>query len=155
MPSCPESIVLKDISGSLQEISSVIDRGRAADKQWDGLCLNATLLTNGPKRCPASMVLVQRLLYLNERYMAHMLSRLRKQKLTLGSYGLLACLRRSGEPYAMSPQDLFKALSLSSGGVSVLIEQMEKGRLIKRVPDPNDRRGVLVKLTNRGQVIAD
>lgn len=99
--------------------------------------------------------LVYRLIYLNERYMAVMQSRLRKQGLTLGSYGVLACLRRQGEPYAMSPTAIFKALSLSSGGVSNLLEKMEKDRLVKRSPDPNDRRGVLVKLTNRGKVIAD
>jgi DNA-binding MarR family transcriptional regulator len=90
--------------------------------------------------------LVYRLIYLNERYMAAMNSRLRKQGLTLGSYGVLACLRRHGEPYAMSPTALYQALSLSSGGVS---------NLVKRSPDPGDRRGVLVKLTNRGKVIAD
>lgn len=99
--------------------------------------------------------LVYRLVYLNERYMAAMQSRLRKQGLTVGSYGVLACLRRSGEPYAMSPTAIFKALSLSSGGVSNLLEKMEKDRLVKRSADPNDRRGVLVKLTTRGQVIAD
>lgn len=99
--------------------------------------------------------LVYRLIYLNERYMAAMQSRLRKQGLTLGSYGVLACLRRKGEPYAMSPTAIFQTLSLSSGGVSNLLEKMEKDRLVKRSPDPNDRRGVLVKLTNRGKVIAD
>jgi DNA-binding MarR family transcriptional regulator len=99
--------------------------------------------------------LVYRLIYLNERYMAAMNSRLRKQGLTLGSYGVLACLRRHGEPYAMSPTALYQALSLSSGGVSNLLEKMEKDQLVKRSPDPGDRRGVLVKLTNRGKVIAD
>jgi DNA-binding MarR family transcriptional regulator len=99
--------------------------------------------------------LVYRLAYLNERYMAAMQSRLRKQGLTVGSYGVLACLRRGGEPYAMSPTAIFKALSLSSGGVSNLLEKMEKDRLIKRSADPTDRRGVLAKLTTRGQVIAD
>lgn len=99
--------------------------------------------------------LVYRLAYLNERYMAAMQSRLRKQRLTVGSYGVLACLRRAGEPYAMSPTAIFKALSLSSGGVSNLLEKMEKDRLVKRSADPSDRRGVLVKLTTRGQVIAD
>lgn len=108
-----------------------------------------------PRFNSAAKGLVYRLIYLNERYMAAMQSRLRKQGLTLGSYGVLACLRRHGEPYAMSPTALFKKLSLSSGGVSNLLEKMEKDRLVKRSPDPNDRRGVLVKLTNRGKVIAD
>lgn len=39
--------------------------------------------------------------------------------------------------------------------MSNLLEKMEKDRLIKRSADPTDRRGVLVKLTTRGQVIAD
>jgi DNA-binding MarR family transcriptional regulator len=108
-----------------------------------------------PKYNGAAKGLVYRLIYVNERYMAAMQTRLRKQGLTLGSYGVLACLRRQGEPYAMSPTAIFQALSLSSGGVSNLLEKMEKDRLVKRSPDPNDRRGVLVKLTTRGQVIAD
>lgn len=108
-----------------------------------------------PRFNGAAKGLVYRLIYLNERYMAAMQSRLRKQGLTLGSYGVLACLRRRGEPYAMSPTAIFQALSLSSGGVSNLLEKMEKDRLVKRSPDPTDRRGVLVKLTNRGKVIAD
>lgn len=108
-----------------------------------------------PRFNGAAKGLVYRLIYLNERYMAAMQSRLRKQGLTIGSYGVLACLRRQGEPYAMSPTAIFQALSLSSGGVSNLLERMEKDRLVKRSPDPNDRRGVLVKLTTRGQVIAD
>jgi len=108
-----------------------------------------------PRFNGAAKGLVYRLIYLNERYMAGMQSRLRKQGLTIGSYGVLACLRRQGEPYAMSPTAIFQALSLSSGGVSNLLERMEKDRLVKRSPDPNDRRGVLVKLTTRGQVIAD
>ncbi len=108
-----------------------------------------------PRYNSAAKGLVYRLIYLNERYMTAMQSRLRKQGLTIGSYGVLACLRRQGEPYAMSPTAIFQALSLSSGGVSNLLERMETDRLVKRSPDPNDRRGVLVKLTPRGQVIAD
>lgn len=108
-----------------------------------------------PRYNAGAKSLVYRIVYLNERYMAHMQSRLRKQGLTLGSYGVLACLRRMGEPYAMTPTNLFKVLSLSSGGVSNLLEQMEKARLIKRTPNPLERGGDLVKLTNRGKVIAD
>ena len=35
------------------------------------------------------------------------------------------------------------------------IDRLAEGGLVRRLPDPQDKRGVLVQLTDRGQAVAD
>jgi DNA-binding MarR family transcriptional regulator len=63
---------------------------------------------------------------------------------------VLALLRRVGPPYRMSPSDLYSRLALSSGGTTKILKRLEDAKLIERVPDPNDGRGLLVGLTREG-----
>jgi DNA-binding MarR family transcriptional regulator len=67
-----------------------------------------------------------------------------------GEFDVLATLRRSGHPYQLSPTDLFNALMVSSGTMTHRIDRLEQVDLVKRIPDPCDRRGILVQLTNEG-----
>ncbi|MEW6499456.1 MAG: MarR family transcriptional regulator [Cyanobacteriota bacterium] len=67
-----------------------------------------------------------------------------------GEFDVLATLRRSGHPYQLSPTDLFNALMVSSGTMTHRIDRLEQADLVKRIPDPSDRRGMLVQLTNQG-----
>jgi DNA-binding MarR family transcriptional regulator len=75
--------------------------------------------------------------------------------LTIGMFDVLAALRRSGPPYRLSPSQLYNALMLSSGAMTNRIDRLEERRLVKRVPDPNDRRGLLVTLTPAGKHAVD
>jgi DNA-binding MarR family transcriptional regulator len=50
----------------------------------------------------------------------------------------------------MSAGDLSRALLLSSGAMTNRVDRLETAGLVRRVPDPKDRRGVLVELTERG-----
>jgi DNA-binding MarR family transcriptional regulator len=68
----------------------------------------------------------------------------------VGEFDVLATLRRSGHPYQLSPTMLFNALMVSSGTMTHRIDQLEKAGLVKRVPDPQDRRGTLIALTEQG-----
>lgn len=70
--------------------------------------------------------------------------------LNLGEFDVLATLRRSGHPYQLSPTDLFNALMVSSGTMTHRIDQLERAELVRRIPDPNDRRGTLIALTDKG-----
>ncbi|MGD1927330.1 MAG: MarR family winged helix-turn-helix transcriptional regulator [Leptolyngbyaceae cyanobacterium] len=70
--------------------------------------------------------------------------------LTLGEFDALATLRRSGVPYQLSPTELFKALMISSGTITHRIDQLEQAALVQRIPDPSDRRGTLITLTDKG-----
>ncbi|MFC6669968.1 MarR family winged helix-turn-helix transcriptional regulator [Marinobacterium aestuariivivens] len=68
---------------------------------------------------------------------------------------MLATLRRAGAPYALAPTQLFEALLISSGGMTNRLDRLEKAGLISRAPNPGDRRGTLVTLTDKGLELTD
>ncbi len=70
-------------------------------------------------------------------------------------FDVLATLRRSGDPYRLSAGELAASMMLSTGGTTARLDRLEKAGLIERLPSPNDRRGVLVRLTTRGFDIVD
>lgn len=70
--------------------------------------------------------------------------------LNVGEFDVLATLRRSGQPYQLSPTDLFNTLMVSSGTMTHRIDRLEQADLVKRIPDPSDRRGTLIQLTDKG-----
>jgi len=72
-----------------------------------------------------------------------------------GEVGLLSALRISGPPYRSSPTRLAKGLMLSSAGVTSRIDRLERRGLVRRLADPNDRRGVMIELTDAGLEIVD
>jgi DNA-binding MarR family transcriptional regulator len=72
-----------------------------------------------------------------------------------GWFDLLAALRRAGAPYELNPTRLMRATLLSSSGMTKRLDRMEAAGLIERRPDPNDRRGTLVRLTRRGKSLID
>jgi DNA-binding MarR family transcriptional regulator len=67
-----------------------------------------------------------------------------------GEFDVLATLRRSGEPYALSPRQLSATLMLTTGGMTGRLDKLERAGLLRRSPDPHDRRGLQVTLTERG-----
>lgn len=70
--------------------------------------------------------------------------------LNIGEFDVLATLRRSGHPYQLSPTLLFNTLMVSSGTMTHRIDQLQQAELVKRIPDPLDRRGCLIALTDKG-----
>jgi DNA-binding MarR family transcriptional regulator len=70
--------------------------------------------------------------------------------LTVGEFDVLATLRRSGRPYQLSPTELFNTLMVSSGTMTHRIDRLEQSALVQRIPDPSDRRGTQIQLTQRG-----
>lgn len=70
--------------------------------------------------------------------------------LQLGEFDVLATLRRAGAPYALTPTQLFGTLMVSSGGMTNRLDRLERAGLIVRTPNPEDRRGTLVSLTEKG-----
>ncbi|BEL12344.1 hypothetical protein Q0Z83_105350 [Actinoplanes sichuanensis] len=70
-------------------------------------------------------------------------------------FDVLATLRRSGAPFQLSPGALAASMMLSTGGTTARLDRLEKAGLVARSPDPNDRRGILVRLTPEGRAIAD
>jgi DNA-binding MarR family transcriptional regulator len=67
-----------------------------------------------------------------------------------GEFDVLATLRRSGEPYSLTPTELFRSMMLSSAAMTNRIDRLEERGLVERSPDPDDRRGVRITLTGEG-----
>jgi DNA-binding MarR family transcriptional regulator len=72
-----------------------------------------------------------------------------------GWFDVLAALRRSGRPYELSPSQLLDAMIVTSGGLTKRLDRMEQAGLVTRGPDPDDRRGTLVRLTRSGRSTID
>ena len=71
------------------------------------------------------------------------------------AYSLLGKLRRHGAPYQVSAGKLATDLRLSSGAMTNRLDRMEAAGLVRRLPDPNDRRGTLVEPTALGHAAWD
>ena len=67
-----------------------------------------------------------------------------------GEFDVLATLRRSGQPYQLSPTELFNTMMVSSGTMTHRVDRLEQAGLVERIPDPSDRRGTLIHLTTKG-----
>lgn len=70
-------------------------------------------------------------------------------------FDVLATLRRSGSPYALSPGDLLKSTMVTSGTMTNRIDQLEKAGLVERIRNPDDGRSVLIGLTTAGKALID
>lgn len=101
------------------------------------------------------MALVPRVLRLAHLYDAEMTRVSRSFDLKPGWLDVLSALRRVGPPYRMSASELAGWVLLSSGGMTNRLDRMEDAELVRRRPDPSDRRGVLVELTPRGRALID
>ena len=75
--------------------------------------------------------------------------------LNRGEVGVLGALRFAGPKQQLSPTRLFKGLMLSSAGITSRLDRLEQRGYVTRKPDPDDRRGVLVELTDAGRQVVD
>jgi DNA-binding MarR family transcriptional regulator len=73
--------------------------------------------------------------------------------LVWGDVKVLGSLRYGGPPYRSTPGKLGSQLGLSSGAMTSRLDKMEEAELIRRLPDPGDRRGVVIELTEHGREI--
>ena len=86
----------------------------------------------------------------------------RARKSSFSEYGIegwafdvLSALRRSGEPYQLSPSTLLQETLVTSGTMTNRIDRLVTAGWVERLPDPDDRRGVLVRLTEAGRATVD
>jgi DNA-binding MarR family transcriptional regulator len=70
-------------------------------------------------------------------------------------FDVLSALRRQGSPYQLSPGALLRATLVTSGTMTNRIDGLADAGLVARRPDPQDKRGVLVTLTDQGLAAAD
>jgi DNA-binding MarR family transcriptional regulator len=79
----------------------------------------------------------------------------REHGLEPGWHDVLATLRRTGPPYRLRPTEFSSALMLTSSGTTKRLDRLEQAGLIERAPDPDDRRGILITLTDAGRELID
>lgn len=68
---------------------------------------------------------------------------------------MLGVLRRTGAPYRMAPTALARTLLLTTASITHRVDRLQAAGFVARTPDPADRRGVLVGLTQTGLEVAD
>jgi DNA-binding MarR family transcriptional regulator len=66
-------------------------------------------------------------------------------------FDVLSALRRAGAPYQLTPSKLLTQTLVTSGTMTNRIDRLAAKDLVKRLPDPGDRRGVLVQLSETGR----
>ncbi len=68
---------------------------------------------------------------------------------------VLFTLRRAGPPYRLSPTALSGALLVSTGTMTNRLDRLEARGLVRRRPNPDDRRGLVIELTDAGRTLVD
>ena len=68
---------------------------------------------------------------------------------------MLSALRRSGKPYQLSPGQLVHETLVTSGTMTNRVDRLVTRGLVERSPDPEDRRGVQVRLSTAGRKAVD
>ena len=108
-----------------------------------------------PELDAASMGVVGRVLRLGKLWEQRAARLLQDYGLGVGEFDVLATLRRQGKPYQLSPSRLSRAAMLTTGGTTNLLDRLERNGWVERRPNPDDRRGTLVRLTTAGRKLAD
>jgi DNA-binding MarR family transcriptional regulator len=94
--------------------------------------------------------IVQRIDSINGYLKRSMSETLAEHGLKLGEWGVLGQLRRVGPPYRLSPGELTHHAELSSGAMTNRLDRLEQAALVRRLPNPDDRRGLLIEMTDAG-----
>lgn len=116
----------------------------AVDRQlaiWARELPNLDLLTEG---------VVERIAKLARYLERSMNETLAQFGLSYGEFRVLALLRKSGPPYRLSPGHLADALGLSSSAMTNRLDRLEAARVVRRLPDPVDRRSLKIEPTEDG-----
>ncbi len=94
--------------------------------------------------------IVERIQGIERRLRLVMEDTLDEHGLSYGEWKLLCKLRRAPERTS-TPGELSASLELSSGAMTNRIDRLEREGLVRRHPDPRDRRGVRVEMTEAGE----
>ena len=108
-----------------------------------------------PELDVSSMGLVGRFKRITQHLSLEMAKTFTEFGLNPASFDVLATLRRSGPPYALSPNDLIASMMVTSGTMTNRIDQLVKTGLVERIKNPSDARSVSIALTKKGFALID
>jgi DNA-binding MarR family transcriptional regulator len=108
-----------------------------------------------PNLDPVTEGIVERIQNLYKDFDRSMEETLIKHNLDRRAFHLLGRLRSYGPPYRRSPGQLAGDMRLSSGAMTNRLDRLEAAGLIRRLPDPTDRRGALIEPTEAGHAAWD
>jgi DNA-binding MarR family transcriptional regulator len=94
--------------------------------------------------------IVDRIMALNKRFKRSMEKTLSEFGLSHGEWSVLGALFRAGDPFTRAAGQLSDVCECSSAAMTNRLDRLEEQGLVRRLPDPSDRRGVLVELTEKG-----
>ncbi|MEX3012000.1 MarR family winged helix-turn-helix transcriptional regulator [Hoeflea sp. TYP-13] len=80
---------------------------------------------------------------------------LRDFGLTHAAFEVLVALRAQSTPRQLMPTELYRSVLLSSGGTTKILIELERRGLIRRVPNPEDGRSKIVRLTIEGEKLVE
>ncbi|MGX1884963.1 MarR family winged helix-turn-helix transcriptional regulator [Streptomyces sp. NPDC055287] len=89
------------------------------------------------------------------RYSTKLTTSIERHGLSVAGFDVLTALRRSGRPYRLTAGQLADSGLVSSAGVTLRIDRLEKDGLIVRERDAEDRRVVYSRLTDKGLSTVD
>ena len=131
-------LTLKDLQTSLRMASDLVDEILA---QWR---------KERPDLDASPMGVIGRVARLYKYFQKSLADVFAEYGLNPGEFDVLATLRRSGEPYQLTPTELYNSMMVSSGTMTNRIDKLEKMGLVERLADERDRRGTLISLTDKG-----
>ena len=101
------------------------------------------------------MAIMGRLMRIAKHMENHVAELHKRYDLKMGEFDVLATLRRSGQPYRLTPSELISSMMLTSGAMTNRLDKLEKKGLIAREHSKEDRRSVTVELTEKGFELID
>jgi len=108
-----------------------------------------------PELDPSAMGVVGRVLRLGKLWEQRLGRLLKEHRLVAGEFDVLATLRRQGDECELSPSQLSQVAMLTTGGMTNLLDRLQRRGWVERRPNPADRRGTLVRLTAEGRELID
>lgn len=75
--------------------------------------------------------------------------------LAVWEFDVLVALRRTGQPYRLTPGQLLAETLVTSGTMTNRIDRLERRGLVRREPVPDDLRATWVALTDEGRARVD
>lgn len=110
---------------------------------------------NWPGADTAVNRLVNRLFRLRDLIMEDSAKEMARFDLSPVEFTVLSSLRKLAPPHEMRPSELYNAILVTSGGMTKILKSLDARKLVERLPDPNDGRGIRVRLSATGAALIE